>query len=1139
MPIQLVPYSEDKDVKKPSYGIPKEIQKEIAEEVESGEVSDILQQRIKERAVGSKDDEYKKRKYEMFKETEGGYSEAMERRKRRERVGDKEEQGDDREKGEDDKEEQPVTNPAPTRRRRKRWDVKPEGKSESALPTGPALTTKIPTGPASLKSATDETASASAADTSTTPNPRTVTTPAPSRWEAEEPSEIDTQQIILSKVPVIEGIPLTDSNLDLLIPDGFKKVPVPSSYKPSSLDMPDFSSFNPSTNTQGYMIPEESSLAVESRTLNPQLIHEVPGLRDIQYFKETDMIVFGKLITTRDVSDGKLSPQDLKERMAMKLVLTVKNGAPYLRKGAMRQLSDRSRSIGPDILFNLILPLLMSRSLEEQERHLLVKVVRRVMFTLDYQVRPYTRKILVVMMPLLIDENRFTRLEGRALISNLAKAAGLAHMISTLRPDIDHPDDYVRNLVARTLAVVASSLGIRSLLPFLKAVCGSKKSWLARHTGVRIVQHIALLIGSGILPYLNGLVSCVLRNIDDDNLSVRTMAATTISSLAEASRPYGFESLEPAIEPLLHGLKQHRGRSLAAFLKALGSLIPLMDEEYSNFYAREVFKVISRELSSPDEHMKSTILRIIEICCSMEIIDKGLILERDFLNDFFDNFWTRRAAMDRRLSRMCVDACYSLSLKAGTRDLVERVLLSLKDDSESFRRMAIECTSRILVAQGSFDISDRSVSRLLDGLLYSLQHQNEGIDKVVLSGFGDIVGSLGIRVKPHLMPIVSSMLYRLKNKNENVREQAADLIAKIAPVLKVCGEEDMLVRLGTILYESLGEVYPDVLGSILGALRGVIGSLTSVEVLNPPISQVLATLTPILRNRHEKVQENAIQLIGDIAERAKDYINHREWMRISFEMLEMLKSSRKSIRVSANKTFGLIASAIGPSDVLVTLLNNLRVQERQLRVCTAVAIGIVAETCLPYTVLPAMMNEYRYPEKNVQNGILKALSFMFEYIGDLGADYIYATTPLLVDALTDSDLVHRQTAATVVKHMALGSVGLGYEDAFLNFLDLIWPNVLESSPHVISRMLEAIEGLRVVLGTGILMNFVLGGLFHPARRVRAAYWKVYNNMYVGSAGSMVPYYPRFESVGGEVEEGMEGGAEVGKDLGVPEMDIWI
>lgn len=74
---------------------------------------------------------------------------------------------------------------------------------------------------------------------------------------------------------------------------------------------------------------------------------------------------------------------------------------------------------------------------------------------------------------------------------------------------------------------------------------------------------------------------------------------------------------------------------------------------------------------------------------------------------------------------------------------------------------------------------------------------------------------------------------------------------------------------------------------------------------------------------------------------------------------------------------------------------------------------------MPFTVLPALMNEYRVPELNVQNGVLKALSFLFEYIGEMGKDYCYAVTPLLEDALMDRDLVHRQTAATVVKRMFL------------------------------------------------------------------------------------------------------------------------
>merc|ERR1711998_509113 len=131
---------------------------------------------------------------------------------------------------------------------------------------------------------------------------------------------------------------------------------------------------------------------------------------------------------------------------------------------------------------------------------------------------------------------------------------------------------------------------------------------------------------------------------------------------------------------------------------------------------------------------------------------------------------------------------------------------------------------------------------------------------------------------------------------------------------------------------------------------------------------------------------------------------------------------------------GYIAKAIGPQDVLVTLLNNLKVQERQSRVCTTIAIAIVAETCFPFTVLPALMNEYKIPEINVQNGVLKSLSFMFEYIGEMSHDYIYCVLPLIQDALIERDLVHRQTAAFAIQHISLGVAGLACEDAIIHLL---------------------------------------------------------------------------------------------------------
>ena len=135
-----------------------------------------------------------------------------------------------------------------------------------------------------------------------------------------------------------------------------------------------------------------------------------------------------------------------------------------------------------------------------------VRNLQNVNYCISYS---FTFQILVVIEPLLIDEDYYARVEGREIISNLAKAAGLATMISTMRPDIDNIDEYVRNTTARAFAVVASALGTPSLLPFLKAVCKSKKSWQARHTGIKIVQQIAILMGCAILPHLRNLVEII------------------------------------------------------------------------------------------------------------------------------------------------------------------------------------------------------------------------------------------------------------------------------------------------------------------------------------------------------------------------------------------------------------------------------------------------------------------------------------------------------------------------------------------------------------------------------------------------------------------------------------------------------
>eukprot|EP00240_Pyramimonas_obovata_P000041 CAMPEP_0118921466 /NCGR_PEP_ID=MMETSP1169-20130426/734_1 /TAXON_ID=36882 /ORGANISM="Pyramimonas obovata, Strain CCMP722" /LENGTH=1306 /DNA_ID=CAMNT_0006862191 /DNA_START=153 /DNA_END=4073 /DNA_ORIENTATION=- len=898
--------------------------------------------------------------------------------------------------------------------------------------------------------------------------------------------------------------PMTDEELDALLPsEGYNILEPPASYVPIRTPARKLLATPTPMATPLYQLPEED----RGQKFDVPTGTAIEGLPEM---KPEDYQYFAPLL--KETEEEELSAEEQKERKIMKMLLKVKNGTPPQRKSALRQLTDKAREFGPGPLFNQILPLLMSPTLEDQERHLLVKVIDRILYKLDDLVRPFVHKILVVIEPLLIDEDYYARVEGREIISNLSKAAGLATMIAAMRPDIDNIDEYVRNTTARAFSVVASALGIPALLPFLKAVCQSKKSWQARHTGIKIIQQIAILMGCAVLPHLRSLVEIMEHGLIDENQKVRTICALSLAALAEAASPYGIESFDTVLKPLWKGISQHRGKVLAAFLKAIGYIIPLMDAMYASYYTREVMqRSLIREFQTHDEEMKKIVLKVVKQCVGTDGVEPEYV-RTEVMPPFFQAFWVRRMALDRRNYRQVVETTVEIADKVGVTDIVSRIVEDLKDESEPYRRMVMETIEKCVQNQGTADIDARLEELLIDGILYAFQEQTADDTNVMLNGFGAVVSALGGRTKPYLPQICGTIKFRLNNKSAKVRQQAADLISRVAVVMMKCGEEQLMGHLGVVLYEYLGEEYPEVLGSILGALKAIV-NVIGMTKMTPPIKDLLPRLTPILKNRHEKVQENCIDLVGRIADRGAEFVPAREWMRICFELLELLKAHKKGIRRATVNTFGYIAKAIGPQDVLATLLNNLKVQERQNRVCTTVAIAIVAETCSPFTVLPALMNEYRVPELNVQNGVLKSLSFLFEYIGEMGKDYIYAVTPLLEDALMDRDLVHRQTAAATVKHLALGVAGLGCEDALVHLMNHVWPNIFETSPHVINAVTEAIEGMRVALGPAIVLNYTLQGLFHPARKVREVYWKIYNSLYIGGQDALVAAYPDLHNEG--------------------------
>mmetsp|Transcript_1725 Transcript_1725/g.2684 ORF Transcript_1725/g.2684 Transcript_1725/m.2684 type:complete len:120 (+) Transcript_1725:1313-1672(+) len=110
---------------------------------------------------------------------------------------------------------------------------------------------------------------------------------------------------------------------------------------------------------------------------------------------------------------------------------------------------------------------------------------------------------------------------------------------------------------------------------------------------------------------------------------------------------------------------EHHGKGLAAFLKAIGFVIPLMEEEYASHYTRLVMPILLQEFHSPDEEMKKIVLKVIKQCVATAGVEPDYI-RKEILPEFFRNFWIRRMALDRRNHRQVVETTEELANKVGS-----------------------------------------------------------------------------------------------------------------------------------------------------------------------------------------------------------------------------------------------------------------------------------------------------------------------------------------------------------------------------------------------------------------------------------------------------------------------------------------
>lgn len=172
--------------------------------------------------------------------------------------------------------------------------------------------------------------------------------------------------------------PMTDDELDAMFPPGYKVLVAPDGYIPIRTPARKLQA----TPTPMHNLGQAGFKMMQTPDRN-QVNSAIPDYQpagNLPLMKPDDLQYFSKL--SEDVDEDSLPPEERKERKIMQLLLKIKNGTPPMRKTALRQITDKARELGAGPLFNQILPLLMSPSLEDQERHLLVKVTSKAFETI-------------------------------------------------------------------------------------------------------------------------------------------------------------------------------------------------------------------------------------------------------------------------------------------------------------------------------------------------------------------------------------------------------------------------------------------------------------------------------------------------------------------------------------------------------------------------------------------------------------------------------------------------------------------------------------------------------------------------------------------------------------------------------------
>ena len=145
----------------------------------------------------------------------------------------------------------------------------------------------------------------------------------------------------------------------------------------------------------------------------------------------------------------------------------------------------------------------------------------------------------------------------------------------------------------------------------------------------------------------------------------------------------------------MDGINIYRGKALAAFLKAIGFIIPLMDSDHAYEITKILTPVLIREFTTNENETKKIVLKVVKQAVATEGV-KVLFVKEEIIPEFFNNFWVRRNALDKKNYKQLIDTTAEIALKVGGAEVIKLLEPELKDENESYRKILMETIEKIV-----------------------------------------------------------------------------------------------------------------------------------------------------------------------------------------------------------------------------------------------------------------------------------------------------------------------------------------------------------------------------------------------------------------------------------------------------------